>query len=106
MESLHLRHDLDALFEANDNMDYCFRFNLIAEKLNCWAQYIPYTEETSRSNKFKCLLQMKRSVNGPNQSISRRLPIFVSWGNSPHSIEQAMQKAAQKAIIMVKVLKM
>jgi len=46
-------------------------------------------------------LQMKR-----NTTLTKRLPVFVSWGTSPVSAEQAMQKAAQKAIIMVKVLKM
>ena len=43
-----------------------------------------------------------------NQSLTlaKRLPIFVSWGNSSVSAEEAKQKAAQKAIIMVRVLKM
>ena len=104
MEGLQNRQDLDHLIDANGNeINYCFRFDLIAEKLNCFASYIPFTEENSKTNKFKCLLQMKR-----NQSLTlaKRLPIFVSWGNSSVSAEEAKQKAAQKAIIMVRVLKM
>ncbi|CAG2118048.1 unnamed protein product [Medioppia subpectinata] len=101
VESLEF-YDLDSLLDATDT-DFCLRFNIIAEKLNCFANYITLTDDKSKSNnnKFKCLLQLKR-----NTALTKRLPMFVSWGNSPVSAEQAMQKAAQKAIIMVRVLKM
>ncbi len=102
LEALYNFHELENLFENIENNDYCLRLSVIAEKLGCVADYIKLTEEQSKTNKFKCLLQLKKD----NNSISRRLPVFTSWGNSPVSAEQAMQKAAQKAIIMIKVLKM
>ncbi|XP_054163467.1 uncharacterized protein LOC128961271 [Oppia nitens] len=116
VESLELQ-SLEKLFEAKDT-DYCLRLNLIAEKLNCFANYITITDDSTQSssttssantnnnnnkltNRFKCLLQVKRN----SAALTRRLPVFVSWGNSSVSTEQAMQIAAQRAIVMVKVLK-